>query len=232
MLPVAILAGGLATRLRPLKKKMPKALFKISGKPFIHHQLINLKKQGIKKVVICIGYLGYMIKNFVEDGKKYNIKVLYSEDGAHLLGTGGAIKKALPLLGDNFFVLYGDTFLPIEYIDVKKFYFKNKSRSAITIFKNNGMWDKSNVNFKNNKIIEYNKFNISSDMKYIDYGLSLLPSKIFKKYPYKKKIDLSDIYHDLSIQGNLLGFEVYKRFYEIGSIHGIKETEKYFSKNN
>jgi NDP-sugar pyrophosphorylase family protein len=230
MLPVVILAGGLATRLQSLKKKLPKALIKISGKPFIYHQLTYLRKEGIKKVIICIGYLGDRIKNYVGNGKKFDIEVLYSKDWPHLLGTGGAIKNALPLITDKFFILYGDTFLPINYKDIVKFHLKNKSKSVITIIKNKGMWDKSNINFKNNKIIEYNKFNNGLEMEYIDYGLSLLSKDIFNKYPPKKSFDLSVIFRQLIIQKKLLGFEVYKRFYEIGSIKGLRQTKKFLKK--
>ena len=118
MLPVIILAGGLAKRLRPLKKKIPKALIKISGKPFIYHQLNYLRKQGVKRVIICVGYLGDMIKNSVGNGEKFDIKVSYSEDWPELLGTGGAIKKALPLIRDKFFILYGDSLL-LGYLFLK-----------------------------------------------------------------------------------------------------------------
>jgi NDP-sugar pyrophosphorylase family protein len=232
MLPVVILAGGLATRLRPFKKKIPKALIKISGKPFIYHQLTYLHKEGVKRVIICVGYLGDMIKNFVGNGEKFGIEVSYSEDWPHLLGTGGAIKNALPLIRNKFFILYGDTFLPINYKDIVKFHLKNKSKSVITIIKNKGMWDKSNINFKNNKIIEYNKFNNGPEMEYIDYGLSLLSKSVFNKYPPKKSFDLSVIFRQLIIQKKLLGFEVYKRFYEIGSIKGLRQTKKFLKKKN
>ena len=230
MLPVVILAGGLATRLQSLKNKLPKALIKISGKPFIYHQLTYLRKEGVERVIICVGYLGDMIKNVVGNGEKFDIEVSYSEDWPHLLGTGGAIKNALPLIRNKFFVLYGDTFLPINYKDIVKFHLKNKSKSVITIIKNKGMWDKSNINFKNDKIIEYNKFNNGPEMEYIDYGLSLLSKDIFNKYPPKKSFDLTVIFRQLIIQKKLLGFEVYKRFYEIGSIEGLKQTNKYFKK--
>ena len=230
MLPVAILAGGLATRLHPFTLNIPKSLIKVAGKPFIFYQLKNLRKQGIKKIVLCTGHLGEMIKSYVGDGSKFDLDVLYSTDGNKLLGTGGAIKKALPLLDDNFFVLYGDTFLPIDFYDVEKAFLSCKQLSLMTILKNKGKWDKSNVFLKKNLLIEYNKRNPTAKMEYIDYGLSILSANIFKKYSNKKKFDLSSIFEELSAKNQIKGFEVAERFYEIGTHNSIKETEKYFKK--
>lgn len=230
MLPVAILAGGLATRLHPTTLTIPKSLIKVTGKPFIFYQLKYLRQQGVKKVVLCTGYLGEMIKSYVGDGSIFDLKISYSSDGDKLLGTGGAIKKALPLLSDKFFVLYGDTFLPIKFINVEKAFLSCKKLCLMTILKNKDKWDKSNVFLKKNLLIEYNKKNPSSKMKFIDYGLSILSSGIFSEYPNKKKFDLSDVFESLSTKNQLKGFEVYERFYEIGTHNSIKETEKYFNK--
>ena len=230
MLPVAILAGGLATRLHPTTLTIPKSLIKVAGKPFIFYQLKYLRQKGVKKVVLCTGYLGEMIKSYVGDGSKFDLKISYSSDGDKLLGTGGAIKKALPLLSDKFFVLYGDTFLPIKFNNVEKAFLTCNKLCLMTIIKNEGKWDKSNVFLKKNLLIKYNKKNPSSKMKYIDYGLSILNSKIFSTYSNKKKFDLSDVFEALSFNNQLQGFEVYKRFYEIGNHNSIKETKKYFNK--
>ena len=229
MLPVAILAGGLATRLYPITKTIPKALIEVSGKPFIFHQLSYLHNQGIRKVVLCIGYLGEQIKSLVGDGSKFELEISYSTDGSELLGTGGAIKKALPLLGDNFFILYGDTFLPIKFDVVENAYFSNDYKALMTILKNEGQWDKSNILFKNNILLKYNKKKPSKDMKYIDYGLSVVSAEIFTKYTNKTAFDISSIFESLSIKKQLKGFEVYERFYEIGTPNGLNDTEKYFS---
>lgn len=148
MLTVAILAGGAGTRLTSITKTLPKALVEISGKPFIFYQLSYLQKQGVKKVVICSGYMGEMIESAVGDGSKFNLKISYSSDGSKLLGTGGAIKKALPKLGDQFFILYGDTFLPINFNLVQQTYFLENYPLLMTILKNNGQWDRSNVLLK------------------------------------------------------------------------------------
>lgn len=229
MLPVAILAGGLATRLRPVTKKIPKALIEIAGKPFIYHQLQYLRKEGIRKVVLCVGYLCEMIQEEVGDGSKFDLDITYSVDGDFLLGTGGSIQKALPLLDENFYVLYGDSFLPIHFKPVENFFFESKKPALMTIILNENKWDKSNIVCKDRLILEYNKKESKPDMKFIDYGLGILSKSLFDIYKENEIFDLADIYHRLSIKGQLAGFEVNERFYEIGSHQGIKETELYLS---
>ena len=231
MLPVAILAGGLATRLRPITEKIPKALIEVAGKPFIFHQLQYLRKEGIKKVVLCVGYLCEMIQEEVGDGSKFDLDISYSYDGDFLLGTGGSIKKALPLLDENFYVLYGDSFLPIHFAPIEESFLKSKKPALMTVILNENKWDKSNVVCKNGLILEYNKKEMKPGMKFIDYGLSILSKSLFDKYEEKVAFDLADLYHLLSIENQLAGFEVKERFYEIGSHQGIKETELYLSAN-
>jgi MurNAc alpha-1-phosphate uridylyltransferase len=231
MLPVAILAGGLATRLRPITEKIPKALIELAGKPFIFHQLQYLRKEGIKKVVLCLGYLCEMIQEEVGDGSKFDLDITYSYDGDFLLGTGGSIKKALPLLDENFYVLYGDSFLPINFSPVEESFLNSKKPALMTVILNENKWDKSNVIFKDGIVLEYNKKEPKSEMKFIDYGLGILSKSLFDKYEEKVAFDLADFYHLLSIENQLAGFEVKERFYEIGSHQGIKETELYLSAN-
>ncbi len=230
MLPVVILAGGLATRMKPITEKIPKSLIEVNGKPFILHQLDYLKSQGIQNIVLCIGHLGHMIESLIGDGKALGLNIQYSLDGDKLLGTGGAIKKALPLLSKDFFVLYGDSFLPIDYKNVEDAYVSSKKNALITVIKNNNQWDKSNVEFATGTLIEYNKYHPNQRMHYIDYGLSILNQSIFDAYLENESFDLSDLYHTLSLHNHLAGFETFERFYEIGSQDGLKETEIYLSK--
>ena len=229
MLPVAILAGGLATRLRPITENIPKALIEIAGEPFICHQLRYLKQQGIDSIVLCIGYLGEMIEAIVGDGSQFGVQINYSLDGPKLLGTGGAIKAALPLLGKDFFIFYGDSYLPIDFKAVEKSYLLSKNLGLMTVLKNENQWDRSNVIFRNGALIEYNKEVIKPNMSYIDYGLGILNADVFSKYLEGDVLDLSVIYNQLSLKGELFGYEVFERFYEIGSHQGIIETEKYLT---
>lgn len=228
MFPVAILAGGLATRLRPLTETIPKSLVEVAGQPFILRQLAHLQRQGVRKVVLCIGYMGAMIESVIGDGKALGLEVSYSPDGETLLGTGGALKKALPLLGDQFFILYGDSFLPIDFSEVQRSYLHSGQPALMTVLRNGNRWDKSNVMFNDGRLQEYNKRTPHPDMAYIDYGLGVVSSQVLTRHPENQPFDLADVYHALSLQGQLAGFEVHERFYEIGSHTGLKETEEYF----
>lgn len=230
MFPVAILAGGLATRLRPITETIPKALVDVAGKPFIARQLSYLREQGISEVVLCIGYLGEMIRDVVGNGESFGLKVSYSEDGPSLLGTGGALANALPLLGGQFFVLYGDSFLPVDFSVVQEAYEKSGQPALMTVLKNQNQWDKSNVLFVDGQLLEYNKRAPRKEMTYIDYGLGVVSASILKQGPIKQSFDLADIYQELSLQRQLTGLEVHERFYEIGSHTGLKEAEEYFLK--
>ena len=227
MFPIAILAGGLATRLRPITETIPKSLIQVAGSPFICHQLDYLRQQGINSVVLCIGHLGEMIQEVVGDGSRWDMQVSYSPDGPALLGTGGALRRALPLLGEYFFILYGDSYLPIDFSDVEKTYAASGKNGLMTVLKNQNRWDKSNVDFDAGQIIEYNKTVIRSQMHYIDYGLGLLQSAALQAYPAGQSFDLSKVYNDLSLAGELAGYEVFERFYEIGSHQGIADTHAY-----
>jgi NDP-sugar pyrophosphorylase family protein len=228
MFPVAILAGGLATRLRPITETIPKALVDVAGKPFIVRQLNYLREQGVRKVVLCIGYLGDMVREVVCSGESFGLEVSYSEDGPNLLGTGGALSKAIPNLGDDFFVLYGDSFLPLNFSAVQEAYEKCKLPALMTVLKNQNQWDKSNVFFLDGRLLEYNKRDLRAEMAYIDYGLGVVSATVLKQWPVGQSFDLADLYQGLSLQGQLAGLEVYERFYEIGSHMGLKETVDYF----
>lgn len=226
-----ILAGGLATRLRPITEKIPKALIKINGIPFIDYQLNYLKKQGIINVVMCTGFLGEQIFKFVDNGSRYGLKVVYSNDGEKLLGTGGAIKNAATLLDDDFFILYGDSFLPIEFNPIYNKFKYNKLPALMTILENNNQWDKSNVIFDGKQINLYDKKNYTDQMNYIDYGLSICKKDIFTKMTYNI-FDLAEVFTSLSKESQLDFYEVHQRFYEIGSSAGISEFKEYVRINN
>jgi MurNAc alpha-1-phosphate uridylyltransferase len=228
MLPVAILAGGLATRLRPITETIPKSLVEVAGQPFIIRQLSYLRDQGVRRVVLCVGYLGEMIEAVVGNGQQLGIEVAYSPDGPSLLGTGGALKKALSLLGDEFFVLYGDSFLPVDFAAVQSAFEGSGQDALMTVLHNGDRWDKSNVLFEDGRLMEYNKHAPRPNMTFIDYGLGVLSVRVLAGYPDDQPFDLAEVYRALSMQGRLAGMEVHQRFYEIGSHSGLKEAETYF----
>jgi NDP-sugar pyrophosphorylase family protein len=227
MLPVAILAGGLATRLRPITQVIPKALIEVAGKPFIAHQLEYLRQQSITSVVLCIGYLGEMIQEVVGNGSHWNMEVTYSLDGPVLLGTGGALKQALPVLGERFFILYGDSYLPINFAEVQTAFINSGRLGLMTVLRNQNLWDRSNVQFENGQLIEYNKEIITPKMHHIDYGLGALKASTLNHYSAGSAFDISKVYNELSLQKQLAGYEVSERFYEIGSHQGIADTQTY-----
>ena len=229
-LPVAIIAGGLATRLGSITKKIPKSLVDVAGQPFITRQLDYLRVQGITCVVLCLGYLGEQVQEVVGDGSAFGLEVGYSWDGPRLLGTGGALRQALPLLGEQFFVFYGDSYLPIDFHAVEQDFFASGKPALMTVLKNDDRWDKSNVLFCDGRIIEYNKRVPSPEMAHIDYGLGVLSASVLENVSTNEPFDLADIYHELSVRGLLAGYEVFERFYEIGSHKGLDETIEYFKK--
>jgi NDP-sugar pyrophosphorylase family protein len=224
LLPIAILAGGLATRLRPITEKIPKSLIEIHGEPFIVHQLRLLRSNGIRHAVLCVGHLGDMIETAIGDGSKLGLSVEYSFDGPALLGTAGAIRNALPSLGPRFFVIYGDSYLPCDYAAVAKGFESAGALGLMTVFRNEGKWDTSNVEFAGGKILAYSKQKRTPRMNYIDYGLGVFQASAFTEIPRGESSDLAGLYDGLLQRGQLAGFEVHERFYEIGSAEGLKET--------
>jgi NDP-sugar pyrophosphorylase family protein len=229
MLPVAILAGGLATRLRPLTETVPKALLDINGQPFIVHQLRLLRSSGVKRVVVCVGYLGEMIEAAIGDGQAYGLSVAYSFDGPTLLGTAGAINRALPLLGPAFFVLYGDSYLPCDYRAVQAAFERSGRLALMTVFHNDGQWDKSNVEFADGRLLSYDKQAPTPRMRHIDYGLGVFQCKAFDAVPAGEPYDLTALYQNLLDRGELAGYKVQHRFYEIGSPAGLAETRAFLT---
>lgn len=222
-LPVAILAGGLATRLRPLTEQTPKLLLEVAGEPFFSHQLRLLQQAGLRHVILCVGHLGQMIVDRYGDGTPWGIRIEYSFDGPQLLGTGGALIRALPLLGDAFYVLYGDSYLPVDYPAVGRAFLAAGRPGLMTVYENAGRYDTSNVWFDGGRIRAYDKQNRSPEMRHIDYGLGVLHRRALDGWPRDTAVDLAAVYGRLVASGELAGYEVQQRFYEIGSPEGLRE---------
>ena len=239
MLTVAILAGGLATRLRPITETVPKSLIEINGEPFVAHQLRLLQSKGIRRVVLCVGHLGELVQRAVGDGSAFGLQIDYSFDGPVLLGTAGAIRNSLPKLGDSFFVMYGDSYLPCDYAAIARNFEFSSLRSGrmlgmMTVFRNEDKWDTSNVEFEAGefevgKILAYSKTNRTPRMRYIDYGLGVFRAEAFQGLPAGKACDLTELYQDLLERRQLAAFEVRERFYEIGSPAGLRETGEFLA---
>lgn len=227
LMPVVILAGGLATRMRPLTEKIPKSLLQIEGHPFLWHQLQLLKRNGVRRVVLLVGYLGELVEKEFGDGASVGMQIRYSFDGPTLLGTAGAVRKALPLLPDSFFVLYGDSYLPCDYRSIEDTYRRSGHPGLMTVYRNEGCYDVSNVEFDGNRILHYDKRNRTPAMHYIDYGLGAFDAKVFAGIPAGQYCDLETVYKNLIDSGDLGSFEVHERFYEIGSPEGLRETAEF-----
>lgn len=231
MLAMAILAGGLATRLRPITEVVPKSLIEIEHRPFIDWQLRLLSNNGIEKIVVCLGYKSEMIQDFVGDGTRYGINVVYSLDGPIQLGTGGAIRKALPLLGDEFLVIYGDSYLPTDFRAIETAFRASEKPALMTVFHNKDSYDVSNVLFVDGQLKKYSKADPLLEMSHVDYGLSAFKSSVFESHSLGAPFDLSEICANLADVGSLAGYEVHERFYEIGSIGGIDDFREYIGRH-
>ena len=225
--PVAILAGGLAKRLRAMTETIPKALVTVAGAPFIAHQLRLLHSAGLRRIIICAGYLGEMIEAEIGDGASFDLRIDYSFDGPRLLGTAGALKRALPLLGRRFFVLYGDSYLPIDYRKAALAFATDDKTGLMTVYRNQGRWDTSNVQFEEGQILCYDKKQSTQEMHHIDYGLGILRAESLASWPHHEPFDLADVYRRLLSENQLSGHEVTERFYEIGSREGLAELDAF-----
>jgi NDP-sugar pyrophosphorylase family protein len=230
-----ILAGGLATRMRPYTDKIPKAMLPVAGRPFIDHQLEWLARTGVTRAVLSIGYRGDMLREHVGDGGRFGLSVSYVDEGSQLRGTAGALRLALSegALEEAFLITWGDSFLPVDFAEVWATFRTRGQPALMTVFRNEGRWDKSNVIFDGERVVLYDKKNETrpaADFAYIDYGLMALERRLIERdVPPQGVSDLATLFHALSLRGELAGLEIHERFHEIGSPEGLKELEQWLS---
>jgi len=229
-LQVAILAGGLATRLRPLAEKIPKSMIRIGGKPFLEYQIDLLKRKGIRDIVLCIGYLGDQIKEYFEDGKRFGVQIQYSHESSRLLGTAGALKKAEELLKDEFFVMYGDSYLFLNFQAIASYFHQFDKQALMVVYKNYDRYDNSNIAIEGNLVKQYSKKEKTKEMIYIDYGVSMLRKMVLDLVPQNIPYPLEELFSKLISQKEVLAYEVKKRFYEVGSQKGLVEFQGYLER--
>ena len=227
--PVALLAGGMATRLRPITETIPKAMVEVAGRPFIDHQLDLLQRNGVRRVVMCLGYRGQQLERHAGDGAARGMEIAYAYDGETLMGTGGAIRRALHLLGDTFWVMYGDSYMDIDYRAVLAHFDGSGADALMTVLRNGNRWDTSNVVFRDGRLVRYDKKHRTPDMDYIDYGVALLRRGAAERIPTDRPYDLAELYTALVSEGRMIGHEVTNRFYEIGTPAALEETGRYLS---
>jgi NDP-sugar pyrophosphorylase family protein len=220
-----ILAGGLGTRMRPLTETCPKTLLPAGGRPFAWHQLQWLAAQGINEVIYSIGHQGNMIRSYWAQEPSPLPSIRYVDEGERLLGTAGALRLAREqgVLDESFFVIYGDSFLPVEFTPIWRAFQASSQPALMTVLRNEGRWDRSNVIYQPGRVMLYDKA-AAPGMQYLDYGLSCFRRDLFDDLAHS---DLAGVFHDLSLEGRLAGFQVHERFYEIGSPAGLRDFEQY-----
>ena len=226
-IPAALLAGGLATRLRPITETIPKALVEVASKPFIDHQLELLRRNGIRRIVLCLGYLGEQVEAHLGDGSRFGMELRYSYDGDKLMGTAGALRRAAHLLDDFFWVMYGDSYMDIDYRAALDDFARRDAAGMMTVLRNNNRWDRSNVVFRDGKLLRYDKRQQTPDMQYIDYGVAILRREVLDGIPADRPSDLADLYSKLVADGRMAAHEVTNRFYEIGTPASLEEARRY-----
>jgi NDP-sugar pyrophosphorylase family protein len=221
-LPVAILAGGLATRLRPLSDDCPKALVAVAGRPFVEYQLELLRGQGIEDVVLCVGHLADRIREHVGDGRAYGVRVRYSLDGGRPLGTAGALVKAADMLGDSFLVLNGDTYLDVDHAAVASAFRTGGRLGLMAVFHNRGAGEPSNARVEDGVIVSYDKRTPGTGAEHVDAGLGALRADALDLVPDERPAELADLYRELLRRDELDAFETNRPYHEIGSPAGLE----------
>lgn len=229
-LPVAILAGGLATRLGSVTERIPKALVEVAGKPFAVHQIELLRRHGLTDITFLVSHLGEMIRETLGDGSRWDVRLRYIFDGPRALGTGGAVRRSLPELGDPFFLLYGDSYLECDYGAIEQAFLTSARSGLMTVCRNDDQWDRSNVLFAGGRIIRYDKADRTREMRHIDYGLGAFRHAAFADRGEDEAFDLAALYQALLARDDLFGYQVETRFYEIGSPAGLEETRAHLAR--
>lgn len=223
---IVILCGGLATRLGSLAKDIPKSMIEIQGKPFLEYQIENVKKHSITDIVLCIGHLSEQIKDYFGNGKKLGVNICYSYDKDKPLGPIGALKNAESLLQDTFFIMYGDSYVFVDFDKVYSYFKKQNKTALMVVYQNFDKFDTSNIIINNEKVAKYGGEK-TKETTYIDYGVSLFRKKIFENIPADTFYLTNDLFSKLVKQKELLAYEVKKRFYHIGTPEALKEFKKY-----
>jgi NDP-sugar pyrophosphorylase family protein len=228
-LPVAILAGGLGTRMRPKTLTVPKAMLDVAGEPFVAHQLRRIAACGYRQIVILAAYLGEMIEDYVGDGSAFGLEVAYVYDGAVPLGTAGAVVKALPLLGEAFLLTFGDAYLRVDHADVERVFHERDTDGLMTIFRPDAGDERPNAAAAGGMVTAYEKKAALPGLEYVDYGLSVFRSRVFADLPAGTPTDLTEVNQALIARDQMAAYFVPSRPFEIGSPTGLEQTERFLT---
>jgi NDP-sugar pyrophosphorylase family protein len=217
-----ILAGGLATRMRPRTLTIAKAMLEVAGRPFIDWQLEALARSGYGDVVLCVAFLGEQIEAHVGDGASHGFRVRYSNEGPTLLGTAGALRAALPLLEPTFLVTYGDSYLPFDYAEpLRVLGAHDDCDGVMSVFPNGGRWDASNVKTDGVRVTGYEKGTRDPAFDHIDYGALALRRQLIAALPAGQRLGLEELQTRVAAAGRMRAVVAKERFYEIGSPEGL-----------
>ena len=226
MTQVVILAGGLGTRLGARVERLPKALLPIAGRPFLAWQIELLARCGFRDVLLCVGHFGEQIRDFLGGGAALGVTAAYSDDGPALLGTGGALRRALGLLEPTFLVTYGDSYLPFDYgAPLRDLEAHPQALGTMSVFHNDGAWDQSNSAVQGERVVRYQKGTNDAELRYIDYGAIALRRSVIAERASDQPFGLESIQSELAQSGKLRAYEAHQRFYEIGSEAGVRDLE-------
>ena len=220
---IVILCGGLATRLSHLTKYTPKSMIEIEGKTFLEYQIENLKKQSIKDIVLCVGHLSEKIEEYFGNGEKLDVNIKYSYDKEKLLGAIGALKNTEPLLKDTFFIMYGDSYISVDFHKVRDYFMQHDKPALMVVYKNQDKYDRSNLIVQDNMVVGYGEKERTRDMIHIDYGTSILRKKILENVPVDTPYSTEQFFFELVKKRELMAFEVQERFYHIGDLEALEE---------
>jgi MurNAc alpha-1-phosphate uridylyltransferase len=226
VLPVAVLAGGLGTRLRLVTgETLPKALVPVAGRPFIDRKLDELRGRGANEVVLLVGHGGDALRTHVGDGEAFGLQVTYLEDGPTLLGTGGALLRARPMLGDTFWTTYGDTLLSVDTASAEAQFAASDALGLMTVLHNRDRWEPSNTRVEGSRVVAYSKQPRPAAAEHIDYGMLLFRAAALSGFGPGDAFDLGEALGALVTQQRLDAFEVTERFHDIGTVEALRETE-------
>jgi NDP-sugar pyrophosphorylase family protein len=223
--PVCILAGGRGSRLGERARVVPKPLMEVAGEPFLIQQLRLLAAHRVREAVICVGHLGEMIETRIGP-ERFGIRISYSYDSPALDGTLGAIRRARPLLPERFLVLYGDTYLRVDYAAAEKAWRDSGHPALMVVLRNEGRWSPSNAHYAGGRVTAYDKQAPARHMSWIDYGLGGLTTAALARVADSES-DLAILYSALAQAGELCGYEAEERFHEIGTPGALAETDQF-----
>jgi NDP-sugar pyrophosphorylase family protein len=223
---VAVLAGGLGTRLRPITDRLPKCMTPVGDKPFLYYLLQLFKEKGTDEVILCTGYLGEQIEEYFGNGKNMGLRLLYSRENGCLLGTGGALKLAEPILHDSLLVVNGDTYLNIDYKTIYEDFNMSKAQALIVASQCPTDTCGDLAVDDNFNVTAYDKTNpVGKD--YVNAGVMGLKRDILAEVNPAQVVSLeADIFPNLISRGDVRACITAKQFYDIGSFSGLGIFER------